>query len=389
MSEEFQQSHPRDRDRDRDRDRGPRYPPPFETHAADYILDPATGYFYEEWSDFFHDPKSKLYFHSGPKRYYTFDKREDEYIFVEEDYGRVKMKMPHDEKVDLVDVGNELIVQALQGGNKKINGAGAAAGKKKISIMIMQKPMGKGGVGGGKKLGKAVKKEATGTDGDKVKIQVVPKRKAHHDNMDKWSQRVKESDNQDEQTNGSSNQPSRPNPNSGGNIIKKTKSGKPICLLCKRKFASVEQLYQHESLSELHKYNLARLSDNTVSASVSVSVSCSKSMTYIDRAHNRRTMHESDQPPVPVMDAAEVKGIMAPSLDQARHVSVVHTVRPEDNLGASNIGNQMLQKLGWKGGALGRALAAGDEEGKQEGTNDKLKQDWERIESKAANSRRR
>ena len=62
------------------------------------------------------------------------------------------------------------------------------------------------------------------------------------------------------------------------------------------------------------------------------------------------------------------------------HTREAEIVRPEDNLGESNIGNQMLQKLGWKSGSsLGRGG-----EGEQARTQSTLVKDWEKIETLAS-----
>ena len=83
-----------------------------------------------------------------------------------------------------------------------------------------------------------------------------------------------------------------------------------------------------------------------------------KDHEYRDRARERRNLHGPDNAPVVAME------------DQSVAVTSVDT-RPESNLGEDNIGNKMLQKLGWK---LGKSLGAlGD-------TPNHLVKDWERIE---------
>jgi hypothetical protein len=41
-------------------------------------------------------------------------------------------------------------------------------------------------------------------------------------------------------------------------VIQKTAKGMPVCMLCQRKFRSIEQLRCHESLSQLHKDNMKK-----------------------------------------------------------------------------------------------------------------------------------
>jgi len=71
-------------------------------------------------------------------------------------------------------------------------------------------------------------------------------------------------------------------------------------------------------------------------------------------------------------------------------------VRPEETLNDANVGNKLLQKMGWKsGGALGRKSSGGAEGGGDDGPATKtdaassLKSDWERIESLAQRGGRR
>ena len=81
---------------------------------------------------------------------------------------------------------------------------------------------------------------------------------------------------------------------------------------------------------------------------------------------------------------------MGPSLEKARTVTTTETVAPDANLGATNVGNKLLQKLGWKNGeSLGRRpdenTGSGPSLVGKEHTLVKLKQDWERIENLSGN----
>lgn len=176
-------------------------------------------------------------------------------------------------------------------------------------------------------------------------------------------------------------------------IIGKTIHGKPACLLCKRKFINMEKLKQHLKLSVLHKRNLSKKE--------AASAAATKAALYRDRAQERRFMYEPELSPVPNTinngGNQESDVIMGLSLTQARTVTNTELVNPSENLGGSNIGNQMLQKLGWKtGGSMGRKENESMEtngngsnngpeidEGNGKSANDKLKEDWEKIESLA------
>ena len=111
-----------------------------------------------------------------------------------------------------------------------------------------------------------------------------------------------------------------------------------------------------------------------------------KTAEYRDRAKERRIMHDADSNVTAVaIDPSIVE--MGPSLEKARKVTKTETVAPDQSLGESNVGNQLLQKLGWKsGGSLGRSRGDDKDGGSassvitMENKLDKLKQDWERIE---------
>ena len=76
--------------------------------------------------------------------------------------------------------------------------------------------------------------------------------------------------------------------------IRRTVHGKPICMLCRRKFETClfvccadesSNLRQHETVSALHKHILAKRKKVT---------SKSKENDYRDRATERRKMYEPD-----------------------------------------------------------------------------------------------
>uniref|UniRef100_A0A667WZM9 RNA binding motif protein 5 n=1 Tax=Myripristis murdjan TaxID=586833 RepID=A0A667WZM9_9TELE len=99
---------------------------------------------------------------------------------------------------------------------------------------------------------------------------------------------------------------------------------KLACLLCRRQFPSKEGLIRHQQLSDLHKV--------------------STRMKYRDRAAERREKYGIPEPPAP-----KKKKFAQPA-------PVVNYEQPtKDGLNSDNIGNKMLQAMGWKEGkGLGR-----------------------------------
>lgn len=167
-----------------------------------------------------------------------------------------------------------------------------------------------------------------------------------------------------------------------------TTKGEPVCLLCKRKFLNVEKLRQHESVSKLHKHNLALQRKNEKQQQQQQQGHLKKKIEeYRDRAQQRRDlygMESSAMLPAPMLNVDNNSdGLGNQSYDQP----VAEIVRPTDTLGDNNVGNQMLQKLGWKtGSSLGRKPNNTDGSNQADSNlKGAIVKDWERIESIAGN----
>uniref|UniRef100_A0A3B3Q425 RNA binding motif protein 5 n=1 Tax=Paramormyrops kingsleyae TaxID=1676925 RepID=A0A3B3Q425_9TELE len=100
---------------------------------------------------------------------------------------------------------------------------------------------------------------------------------------------------------------------------------KMACLLCRRQFPNKDALLRHQQLSELHK----------VGGSVSENLPC---MKYRDRAAERREKYGVPEPP------------------PLKKKKLVNYEQPtKDGLNSDNLGNKMLQAMGWQEGkGLGR-----------------------------------
>ena len=207
--------------------------------------------------------------------------------------------------------------------------------------------------------------------------------------------------------------------------VTKTAKGEPICLLCRRKFASLEKLCQHERVSALHKQNLAKKTAEEARKKEGIEhcsleklcqherVSALQKQNlakktaeearkkegiehcqgdYRDRAKERRLLYGPDAPGSQSQHKEDTPSLTGPSLEKARQVTATEVVVPQECFGEANIGNKMLQKLGWKKGVcLGRkqesALSA--ERNDRSDVEKKLKEDWERIESLAGGNARK
>ncbi|XP_061113630.1 RNA-binding protein 5-B-like isoform X1 [Conger conger] len=120
---------------------------------------------------------------------------------------------------------------------------------------------------------------------------------------------------------------------------------KMACLLCRRQFPNKDALVRHQQLSDLHKQNLEVHKRSRLTESELEDFERKESeMKYRDRAAERREKYGIPEPPVP----KKKKFTPQPP--------VVNYEQPtKDGLNSDNIGNKMLQAMGWKEGkGLGR-----------------------------------
>ncbi|XP_075233397.1 RNA-binding protein 5 [Lycorma delicatula] len=114
---------------------------------------------------------------------------------------------------------------------------------------------------------------------------------------------------------------------------------KLACLLCKRQFPSKDVLIKHQQLSDLHKQNLEQWYK---SRGLDPSDAQQKTQQYRDRAKERRLKYgEPDQPQPNRLKETYMK---------AREATVTYEEPTKMGLGSDNLGNKLLQKMGWQEG---------------------------------------
>ncbi|XP_017021961.1 RNA-binding protein 5 isoform X2 [Drosophila kikkawai] len=120
---------------------------------------------------------------------------------------------------------------------------------------------------------------------------------------------------------------------------------KLTCQLCKRAFQSLDILQKHLKISTLHKENLAKLNQNYVESGNEVGLS------YRDRAKERRLKYgEGDPPPNRSRELFE-QDMKTLQTRQTNNVGQA----PAMPIGSSNVGNRLMQKMGWsEGQGLGK-----------------------------------
>lgn len=121
---------------------------------------------------------------------------------------------------------------------------------------------------------------------------------------------------------------------------------KLTCLLCKRAFQSLEILNKHTKLSNLHKENLQKLQASAAEESAAAA--------YRDRAKERRKKYgEVDPPPPNRARERYEKEMRKQNATMQKQASSSLAATP---IGESNVGNRLLQKMGWsEGQGLGKS----------------------------------
>lgn len=124
---------------------------------------------------------------------------------------------------------------------------------------------------------------------------------------------------------------------------------KLTCLLCKRAFQSLEILNKHIKMSNLHKENLQKLSLGNQSDNSNGS----SSLSYRDRAKERRLKYGEVDPPPPNRSRERFEKEMRKQTVQMQKQASSNLANvPIDQ---SNVGNRLLQKMGWsEGQGLGK-----------------------------------
>lgn len=122
---------------------------------------------------------------------------------------------------------------------------------------------------------------------------------------------------------------------------------KLTCLLCKRAFQSLDILNKHIKISNLHKENLQKLNLSNQSDGPG-------SSQYRDRAKERRLKYGEVDPPPPNRSRERFEKEMRKQTAQLQQKASSNLAQlPIDQ---SNVGNRLLQKMGWsEGQGLGKS----------------------------------
>lgn len=125
---------------------------------------------------------------------------------------------------------------------------------------------------------------------------------------------------------------------------------KLTCLLCKRAFQSLDILQKHIKMSQLHKDNLQKLN---LGGGSDANNDNAFGLTYRDRAKERRLKYGESDPPPPNKSRERFERELK---KQAAAFQGHNSQAAKTPIGGDNVGNKLLQKMGWtEGQGLGRS----------------------------------
>lgn len=348
----------------------PKWPPRFETHGAAYVFQPQTGMFLEPISEYYYCPKSKLYYNAMDGIYYRATLavsaelipeessflRFDPPVPIGEDDSKSKNTEDQQSLSKLKDTASRKpIVMSLGGGFGKSKTVIATKKETCLPTSVSSKAVEDGVVGLTTAFGKT-------TAESQAKIA-------------KWGQANREPD-APAAASTIVNHPvptsllTEPQPVSITNTsltnvmidstsaftVSTKATGGSVCLICRRQFASPEMLLRHEKESKLHAENVAKQLSNASTASTS-----KESVTYRDRASERRELHGQSSEPPPLYSGR--RRSRSRSRERSRRPAPTHendayatstsnstSTAPKLSEDDTNTGNQLLRKLGWQDG---------------------------------------
>lgn len=343
-----------------------RWPPVFESSGGEYLFDPRSNMFYEPKSDFFYDCNSKLYYSNKRKAYFR-----------------------------LTDPGSDVFEQVS--GDRTEEAAPVKSSSKSKSSEEDKKPSIKIRIRSKSLSRSRARSDSTGRGRSEETLD--RRRKEQMKNVEKWNNQLSLQPAmmgyRDVALSVASSAPRTVATSCGGDAIQKllamaqgaskklssrvlsssppdnelspseavvtTNGGQPICVICRRKFASLDLLRRHEQQSELHKSNLSKRKVPEAPPSKNEP----DVVQYQDRAKKRRLLH-SDVPAVLPGRRVEV-----PCLKERAFVD------PEAALGDQNVGNQLYQRMKAKSNNDSASASTSG------AFTDIIKEEWKRIESMA------
>ncbi|KAL1139064.1 hypothetical protein AAG570_009125 [Ranatra chinensis] len=294
------------------------YPPP---DVTSYQYDKSSGYYYDPFTTLYYDAKSQYYYNNKLARFLYWDASKSTYLpapTAQNEDDESKKAKDKDAEKDKVKVAKR-IAKDMERWAKTLNQKKENA---KQNVVAAQQAVAQMKAVGAADIGYAVleRKEAGVplANGLEVKIAKNESLVAAYGQGSDSEEEVDELLQEDKQH---------------------TDWSKMACLLCKRQFQSKDALIKHQQLSDLHKQNLAAWYR---SKGIDPDEPQQKSSQYRDRAKERRLKYgEPDKPQPNKLKETYMK---------AKEATVSYEEPTKSGIGSDNLGNKLLQKMGWQEG---------------------------------------
>jgi RNA-binding protein 5/10 len=309
----------------------PSFPQSFETHGGSYIFQAPSGYFYEPLSEFYYDPKSKLYYNAIDGVYYKHS------LALDPPFYRFDPPIPigidntilEQNNTNVLNLARKPVVMSLG-----LNKSSKPPVTKKIA----------------NDLGKWADRNNYEEEDEEDINTAFKTKNSKSKTIAVASTTIEIHNNTANNKNSITNTTNSKNSISNISPSPSTSSNSTVCLLCKRQFASSEQLLRHEKESKLHKENLIKqLSKNESTVNNTTS--------YRDRASERRSVHGTSTEPIfnnpinPEYNREQRNNNISNSQNNISSPTPPQSLNTDIN----NPGNQLLRKMGYSGeGGLGR-----------------------------------
>lgn len=285
--------------------------------VSSYQYDETSGYYYDPVSTLYYDANSQYYFNSKTSKFCYWDAQQETFLPAPEG----------DEKSDDKKVGSKDKVKTAKRIQKDMEKWAKTLNQRKDQS----------------KTNSVVSPDSSGSSAQKgaedIAFSILQRKEEKSDNGLPGLAGY-----------GSEEEEEEP-PSSSSSLaeLKLTDWEKLACLLCKRQFQSKEKLSKHNTLSDLHKQNILEWRKQNVGGAEMGGSNRSQEVNnfqYRDRAKERRNKFGDDDKPVP----NKFKEKYLKALDEVTVSGGASEAANMPKIGEENVGNRMLQKMGWKDG---------------------------------------
>ncbi|CAJ1051013.1 RNA-binding protein 5-like isoform X1 [Xyrichtys novacula] len=314
--------------------------------TSTYQYDESSGYYYDSKTGLYYDPHSQYYYNSETQQYLYWDSEKQQYIPApQSDLSAEKANTAASSSATVTANSKEAKEKKEKPKSKSAQQI-AKDMERWAKSFNKQKESFKGGVQGIGASREEDRKESAAADAGFFLFE--KKQFGGFEMPSLMAEQFKTAEQESSVVaayNGDSDTEEGSSDRTGEEDGKITDWVKMVCLLCRRQFPTKEALLRHQQLSDLHKQNLEiHRRSKLTEAELEELERKETELKYRDRAAERREKYGIPEPPPP-----KKKFYKPPT------PTVNYEQPTKDGLTSDNIGNKMLQAMGWQQGkGLGR-----------------------------------